>query len=58
MLADPWCLSEAGPGGGVLFGKVRPNVFFEMCGQALFQFDLRQAIGEVPFPGFRVCSKL
>ena len=36
----------------------RVFLIFERCGQALFQFDLRQAIGEVPFPGFRVCSKL
>ena len=32
--------------------------FFGRCSQTLFQFDLQQAIGEVLFPGFRVCSKL
>ena len=52
-------LSRDEVGGGVfVFGRFGQTCFFERCGQALFQFDLRQAIGEVPFPGFRVCSKL
>ena len=42
--------------GFFLEGLAKP--FFGRFGQALFQFDLRQAIEEVPFPGLRVCSKL
>ena len=61
LCATEYCRLKAhwNPGGGVLFvGRFGQTCFFERCGQALFQFDLRQAIGEVPFPGFRVCSKL
>ena len=43
---------------GFFFGRFGQTFERERCGEALFQFDLRQAIGEVPFPGLRVCSKL
>ena len=43
---------------GFFFGRFGQTCFFERCGQAFFQCDLRLTIGEVPFAGFRVCSKL
>ena len=55
-LCSPYIISHSG--GGFFFGRCEQTCFVERCGQTLFQLDLQQAVGEVLFPGFRVCSEL
>ena len=56
--SDGQCRLRVSQAEGFFLERCGQTCFFERCGQTLFQFDLQQAIGEVLFPGFRVCSKL